>query len=393
MFGPLLFLGVQKMLFGFFSPARRTKRRAPKTRFSFESLERRHLLSSAPVIDYVYAMPTDGHTVNVSGHVSDSDPNAGLIGVTISGPVAGEVTADSAGNFSLTGTAGSLGIESAVASDGGTGLSSAPFQSPIQDNAPTITGLSVGPAGNGKYVLISGSVDDDGSPEGLTVSFSGVVSGSATTDAYGGFSLYTLASGLGTVTAETSDIWGVAAEPVSAELAVAPPMVQLDDALADPNGMVTITGYVFGMDPSSDSVSISGVVNGNVAPDSSGSFILTSQATGAGTITATATDVWGQSSTSAPANVTIYDPPPQLTGWSVTQLSSTDFLISGNVSDPTLQDVAVSYSGAASGPVSLDSNGDFSFEIMIAPGQASPYITISVSDPNNAPSQTNIELA
>jgi hypothetical protein len=91
--------------------------------------------------------------------------------------------------------------------------------------------------------------------------------------------------------------------------------------------------------------------------------------------------------------VTIYDPPPQLTGWSVTQLSSNDFLISGNVSDPTLQDVAVSYSGAASGPVYLDSNGDFSFEIMIAPGQASPYITISVSDPNNAPSQTNIELA
>ncbi|HEV7223453.1 MAG TPA: hypothetical protein VGN42_12175, partial [Pirellulales bacterium] len=157
-------------------------------------------MSSAPVIDFLYAIPASGHTVNVSGHVSDFDPHAGLIGVTISGPVAGGVTADSGGNFSLTGTAASLGTETAVASDAGTGLSSAPFSAPIQNNAPTISGLSVGPTGNGKYVTISGTVNDE-SPAGLTVSFSGVASGSATTDASGGFSLYALATGLGTVTA------------------------------------------------------------------------------------------------------------------------------------------------------------------------------------------------
>jgi hypothetical protein len=344
------------------------------------------------VIGVMYAVPTDGHTVTVSGTVSDADPAAGRISVAISGPVAGEVLADSAGNFSLTGTAGSLGTETAVASDAGTGLSSDPFAAPIQNNAPTISSLSAEPTGNGKYVSVSGTIYDEW-PEGLTVSFSGVVSGSATTDISGGFAFYALASGLGTVTAATSDIWGVAATPVTAELTVAPPLLQLNDATANPGDPVTITGYDFDMSPANDTVTISGVASGTATPDSSGSFSLTAPMSGAGTVTATATDVWGQSSTSVTASVTIYDPPPQLAGWAVTQLSNTSFLISGSISDPTLQDVVVSYSGAASGPVYLDSDGNFSFEIMIAPGQVSPYITIAVSDPNNAPSLTSIELA
>jgi hypothetical protein len=381
------------MLFGFLSPSPYVKRRPRPARLSFESLERRHLLSSAPVVDFLYAIPGDGHTVNISGHVSDFDPNAGPIQVALSGMVQGAVGVDSGGDFNLSGSAPQAGTEQAVAFDGGTGLSSAPFQAPLQNNAPEITGLSAGPTGNGKYVVVSGTVQDE-SPQGLVVSLSGVVSGSATTDADGGFSLYALASGLGTITATTSDTWGAAATPVTTELSVAPPMVQLDDALADPSGTVTISGYVFGMAPDGDSVTISGVVNGSATPDSSGSFSLTAQASGAGTFTATATDVWGQSSTSAPANVTIYDPPPQLMSLTAAQTGTNSWLISGSVSDPTLGDVVVSFSGSASGSATLDADGNFSFEVFVDPGlYPTPSITVAVSDPANAPSETTIELS
>jgi hypothetical protein len=356
-------------------------------------LEKRYLLSSAPVVDFLYAMVGDGHTVNISGHVSDSDPNAGSIGVALSGAINANVTADSGGSFQLSGTAAGLGTETAVASDGGTGLSSQPSQIPVQNNAPQITGLSMGPAGNGKNVVISGTVGDE-SPEGLIVSFSGVVSGSATTNASGGFSFYGPASGAGTITAATADVWGVAAAPVSGQIVAPTPSVQLDDALADPNGAVTISGHVYDMSPAEDSVTISGIVSGTATPDSSGYFSLTGHVSSAGTVTATATNVWGQTSAPMQANVTIYDPPPQILDLYVTMVGPGIWEVAGDISDPTLGDVTVTYSAvnSLSGSVTLEPDGSFNFLIAIPPNIYYGSITISASDPANAPTEDTAYL-
>lgn len=145
------------MSFAFMFPRRRLKsspRKAPKR--MFESLEKRYLLSSAPVIDFFNASAGAGQTVNVAGHVADYDPNAGALSVSLSGPLQTTVTPDAAGNFSYTGAANGLGALAAVAADAGTGLSSAPAQTAIANAAPQIS-FSVTETGVGQNVVVSGN--------------------------------------------------------------------------------------------------------------------------------------------------------------------------------------------------------------------------------------------
>ena len=117
------------MIFAHWFTSRRSqpRRRKPAPR-RFDSLEKRYVLSSAPVIDAMSAIVGSGNTVSISGHVTDLDPNAGAISVSISGPVAATIAADATGRFSYSGPAALLGMEQAVAADVGTGLLSASVQ-------------------------------------------------------------------------------------------------------------------------------------------------------------------------------------------------------------------------------------------------------------------------
>ena len=285
--------------FSFRRPQPRRRKRAPRR---FDSLEKRYLLSSVPVIDAFSAVVGSGNTVNISGHVTDLDPNAGAIRIALSGPVSATVSADPTGAFSFSGPASLLGTEQAVAADAGTGLSSAAASAPIQNAAPAIQSFSVAPTGSGENVLITGHVQDE-SAAGLIVNFAGVASGSATTDAAGNFSFVTLASSLGNVTAATSDVWGVASFPAAATLSDPGPTVQLNAPQYGAGGMVTISGTVSDLTPGGATVALSGVVSGTAVTNSSGAFSLTAPCTTSGTVAATATNVWNQSSAPAQTNV------------------------------------------------------------------------------------------
>lgn len=361
-------------LFSFCRPQLRRsqhRRRRPALR-RFDSLEKRYVLSSAPVIDMLYAAVGSGDNVSISGHVSDFDPSAGALSVALSGPIAANVAVDSSGGFSYTGPAAQLGTEQAVATDAGTGLSSTPAQAPIDNGAPVIQNLTVNPTGNGTYVQLLGSVQDE-SPSGLTVSFSGVVSGSTTTDATGNFSLVALASNLGNLTAATSDVWGAASQPASATLSDSGPVVLLNPPQANMDGTVTVSGTVSDMTPGGALVSISGVVSGSVTTDSSGAFSLTAQASGPGTITATATNVWNQAS--CPAETAYSDPinaaPLQISGLVADFLGNGQWEITGTVSGGDLSTATISYSGTSNGTATVDSNGNFSFVVLTS----GPYYT------------------
>ena len=348
------------------------RRRKPAPR-RFDSLEKRLLLTTAPVIDTLYAVVGDGHTVSISGHVSDFDPSAGPISVAISGPISANVNVDSSGMFSYSGSTSQLGTEQAVATDSGTGLSSDPFDSPIENMAPTIQNFTVYPTGDGKNVTLTGSVQDE-SPEGLTVSFSGVVGGSTTTDASGNFSLVALASDLGDVSATVSDVWGVGSAPVTAPLGSPAPVVQLDPPQTDSTGMVTVSGYVTDLSPGGLSVNVSGVVNGTATTDASGYFSLTAPYSASGTVTVTTTNVWNQ--TSSPAQATVNPPmvapvPMQIANLTATYENNGKWLITGTVQGGDLSTATISYSGTASGSAQVDSStGDFSFEVN---AQSQPY--------------------
>lgn len=377
--------------FSFRRPQPRRRKPAPRR---FDLLEKRLLLTTAPVIDTLYAVVGDGHTVSISGHVSDFDPSAGAISVAISGPVSANVSVDASGMFSFSGSTLQLGTEQAVATDSGTGLSSGPVNSPIENAAPTIQNFRVNPTGDGKNVLLSGSVQDE-SPAGLTVSFSGVSSGSTTTDASGNFSLVALASDLGDVTATVSDAWGASSLPATATLSSQPPVVQLDQPQTDSTGMVTVSGYVSDLSPGGESVNISGVVNGTATTDASGYFTLTAQSSGPGTVSVTATNVWNQ--TSSPAQATVNPPmtnpsPMSIINLTATYINNGFWLITGTVQGGDLSTATVSYSGTASGSASVDSStGEFSFTVQTSSQSlysGTEYVAASDAEGDQSDTQT-----
>ncbi len=262
------------------------------------------------MVDYFEASVGSGQTVNVSGHVSDFDPNAGALSVALSGPLTANVSVDSGGNFSYSGSISSLSTLEAVASDAGTGLSSDAATTTIANDAPSLW-FSVTPTGDGKNVQISGMVQDE-SPGGLSVSFSGVVSGSVTTDSTGNFSFDTTASALGNVAATTSDPWGVGSSEADSTLSSEPPTVSFWSEPTGSNQEITVYGQVTAGVADGATVTISGVVSGTASVDSYGNFSLTADASGEGSLSATATDVWDQTSTTA--TTTVFGSVPSISG-------------------------------------------------------------------------------
>lgn len=361
------------MLFALLFPRRGVKpsrRKGPRR--LFESLERRDLLSSAPVIDYFEASVGSGQTVNVSGHVTDSDPNAGALTVALSGPLQASVSVDSLGDFSYSGSASSLGTLEAVANDAGTGLSSAPADTTIVNDAPTV-GFSVMPTGDGKNVELSGMVQDE-SPGGLTVSFSGVVSGSVTTDSSGYFVLDTTASALGNVAATTSDPWGVSSPEADSTLTSDPPTISIWSQVTGPNQQITLYGQVTAGVAGGATVSISGVVSGTATTDCYGDLAFTADASGEGSVSATATDVWGQ--TSSATTTTVIGSIPSVENLSAYPVydQSNNFVtweLTGTISD-------------FSGSFTLDISGLYSGEYTVTTTPDDDTFTIALPLPETA---------
>jgi hypothetical protein len=171
------------------------------------------------------------------------------------------------------------------------------------------TSLNVSAAqGPNRTVTVTGQVSGN-SPAGLTVTLSGVVSGSVTTNANGTFTYTGAASAPGPIQATVTDLWGVTVSAVTT-LTSQPPAILNFKAVNNGNNSWTFTGQVqdeyaaglvvrLGGIPSLDNNNASAIVQA----DGKFSYTITLEPGEQGGVTAQCTDWWGQPSNEATAYV------------------------------------------------------------------------------------------
>jgi hypothetical protein len=272
-----------------------------RTRLSFEQLEARDC-PAGPVLA-LSVTPMPGNQVQLIGSANESPPSA--CPVTFSGVVSGTINTGSDGSFNFITAYSGPGTLSATLVQGSSSstVSTAISGPGTSTTAPSIS-ISVS-FGTGPRVTISGTITDT-NVSGQTVSISGVVSGSATTDVNGNYSLTAHASSLGSVTASFTDSSGQSA---SAKTSIAVPPPQITSFTATQDGdMWTFSGTVSAQSPQGMIVNIyvPGVGNESATVGADGSFSLTVSIppNTSGTATAQTTDWWGQTSNEADAIVT-----------------------------------------------------------------------------------------
>jgi hypothetical protein len=161
--------------------------------------------------------------------------------------------------------------------------------------------------GSQRNVTLSGlvwSVDAGG----LTVTFSGVVSGSTVTNADGTYSYATTASAQGTAYAMTVDLWGQPSVPAEAEVSSGAPIIQNFRAAQESGNMWRFAGRVSDESPAGLIVRLGGLpsLQGQtitVAADGAFEECFLLQTGEWGTATAQTTDWWGLDSNTAMAIV------------------------------------------------------------------------------------------
>jgi len=162
--------------------------------------------------------------------------------------------------------------------------------------------------GPGGTATVSGQVFGASPVGGLTVTLSGVVSGSVTTNADGMFTYTGPASGPGQIQAAVTDA-EVKTATSSVTLIISPPTIVNFRAINNGNNNWTFTGQVQGPYAAGMVVTLAGIpsLGNNVSAtvQASGSFYytVTLQPGECGGITANCIDVWGQAANEATAYV------------------------------------------------------------------------------------------
>jgi len=158
-------------------------------------------------------------------------------------------------------------------------------------------------------VTVSGQVFGTSQAGGLTVTLSGVVSGSVTTNADGTFTYTGAASALGQIKAAVTDDWGVTVNS-STMLSDNPPTIVNFQAINNGNNSWTFMGQVQGEDVAGLVVTLRGLaslnnnnVSATVQADGSFSYTITLAPGENGCVTAECIDWWGQASNEATAYV------------------------------------------------------------------------------------------
>lgn len=187
-----------------------------------ESLEQRDC-PAAPTINLSTQQLSDGR-VRVSGGVQDEHPS--FIAVQLGGVVSATTTTLAGGMFFWEGNASAPGTITANCTDD-EGLAAAQATSTLTNSAPTIT-LNVTYV-SGKQVVLAGVVTDE-TRSGRTVTLAGVVNATVVTNGDGTFTWTGTASALGTVTATTTDFWGIASNTAQVALVSAAPVISNFDA-------------------------------------------------------------------------------------------------------------------------------------------------------------------
>src|SRR5262249_8329341 len=155
------------------------------------------------------------------------------------GVATGSVTPDASGHFQLQESISKLGTAFATVKDPGGAVSNT-AQATVADPGISLSvSVTQGPH---RTVTVTGQASCN-SPAGLTVTLSGVVSGSVTTNANGAFTYTGPASALGQIQAAVIDVWGVTATS-STMLTNNPPRIVNFQAINNGNNSWTFTGQV-----------------------------------------------------------------------------------------------------------------------------------------------------
>lgn len=306
---------------------------------------------------------TYGSGTQVTLHGTVTDEEAAGRTVSFSGKVSGSVTADSTGAFSYTAQASGVGLVEATTTDAW-GLTSNTAQVTLTNQVPAIT-LSITQLGNG-YVTLYGTVTDD-APAGLTVTFSGDVMGSTTTDGSGNYSYTTQAMQLETVTAQTTDIWNQTSNTAGAGNQA--PVISLSQIVYGSGRTVTISGTVADETPGGLAVTLSGVVMGSVTTNADGTFSLTTEATMLGDLTATTSDPWMAFSNTA--QVTVTSNAPTISNFQVVYYGN-QATFQGQVTDESAPGLTVYFAGIPSllgMSTTVGESGWFYFTVQLQAGE------------------------
>jgi hypothetical protein len=212
-------------------------------------------------------------------------------------------------------------------------------------------------------VRLSGMVTDP-NPASVQINFTGVLSGSATADANGNFSLQTTGTALGTVTATATDVQNQTSAPFQTQLSTPAPTLSVTITYGA-NKLVTLTGSVTDIDAAGRLVSFTGVVTSSATTTGNGSFTLTTNATGLGNITASVTDLWSQTAT---MQVAVAPAAPTISNFSAAGGAANCWTFFGSVSGPGLTGLEVQLGGLPSlnGETAVvKSDGTFSITIQL----------------------------
>lgn len=304
---------------------------------------------AAPAITALTPMAAPNGIIMLMGNVADENP--GSVQLTLSGAVSGVTWGTLSGQFMFMSTTGHLGTVYVQARDS-EGLTSQIAQALVSVPPPTVT-LKLIQTG-GRNVTLSGQVT--GGAPGMAVTLSGQATGTAILDATGSFSYSTVAAGLGTISAQFVDVWGQSAAAQASVTSNAPTLTMT--VTQTPGRTVAITGQVNDESPCGSTVSFSGSLSATVTTGDNGYFSYTGQASGLGTISATAWDCWGLASNTAQATLTSNPPSVSMT---VTQGANRMVYITGQASDEYPSGLGITLSGPISVTVTTDTTGHFSY--------------------------------
>jgi hypothetical protein len=258
-------------------------------RLGVEQLETRFCPSGLQFTNFAVVPDNNSKWVDLSGTVTDSNPSS--VTVTFGGVVSGSTHADATGHFDVHLLASGLGAVTASGVD--QDAASASAYATVAATAPSLTlNLAYGP---NRTVTLSGKVTD-AQPNGLVVTFAGVVTGSATADANGNFSVTLTPSALGQITATTTDVWGLNSAAASVTVVNSAPTITL--TATQLGNIWTFSGHVSDEYAPGLTVKFGGpsdISGRTVTVGSDGNFSLTIMlsAKDTGFVTATVIDWWG----------------------------------------------------------------------------------------------------
>lgn len=255
-----------------------------------------------------------------------------------------------------------------------------PFMEALEDryclSYPTLSLAAT--AQDAHTVLLSGRVDDDG-PADLTVLFAGDCTGSAITDDEGNFSLTEQVAEAGAVQATVVDGEGNSAY---AQVWYTLPSLTLNVVAVDTH-TVSLSGTVTDADPSHLTVLFSGAFAGSTVTTADGTYALTAQVSGAGTIHANFTDGASATADEVAASYTL---PVAVTLTSAVQDTQT-VVLSGQVTDLNpggAGGLTVTFTGAYEGSTVTNADGSYSLTAAVA---SSGGVGATVTDGNGITSE------